>query len=350
MRVGVIGCGAIARKAHLPALKSINNIDVWAVSDINRRVAERVAKKFNVPNIYTDYKELLKDDSIKTVIICTPSFSHAEIAIESARAGKHILVEKPLAMNIKEAVEIIKATKDNNVKLCCVFNYRYFPAVQNAKEKISSGSLGNIVSMYGVAHTHFPISWTRSTWLYHKGGALDDFGPHLIDMICWLNGSEVKEVYAMGGDFLRTMNFINYIQILMRFENRSLSIADISWLTGPFLFTINVHGTGGHLNLDVRYNHLEEIHGVPTPLDDLRSFKRKMITIAKDIISKAFFKGALAFYKQIYEDFFFSIEKGGEPPISGEEGLRVTAISEAAKISIKEKRPIYLKDLIKAFA
>jgi len=349
VRVGVIGCGTIARRAHLPALKSIDHVEIWAVADVNRKAAERVAKKFNIPNVYADYKDLLKDETIEAVSICAPSFSHAEIAVESAKAGKHILVEKPLAMNVKDAVKVVKSAKEHNVKLCCVFNYRYFPAAQKAKEIITNGNLGDIVSIYGIAHTHFPISWTRSTWLYHKGGALDDFGPHLIDMICWLNESEVEEVFALGGDFLGTTNFINYIQILMKFKNRSLAVADISWLTGSFLFVIDVHGTGGHLRLDVRYNHLEKFHGMRTPLDDFRSFRTRMTTITKDVISKKFFRGALAFYKQIYEDFILSIEKGIKPPITGEEGLRVTAISEAAKISLAENRPVNISDLIKNY-
>jgi len=350
LRVGIIGCGAIARKAHLPALRSIDGVEVWAVADINKRVAERVAREFDVPRIYADYRELLKDDSIESVSICTPSFSHAEIAIESAKAGKHILIEKPLATVLKEALSIVRAARDNNVKLCSVFNYRYFPAVQRAKERVAAGNIGSIVSIYGVAHTHFPISWTRSTWLYHEGGALDDFGPHLIDMICWLVGSDVEKVYALGGDFLGSMNFINYLQVIMQFSNKSVAVADISWLTGPFLFNLEVHGTGGHLFLDVRYNHLEEVHGMRTPLDDLRGFKRRMSTIAKDVISKAFFRGALAFYKQIYEGFFLSIERGGEPPIPGEDGLRVTAVSEAAKISLREGRFVNVKDLMRMYS
>jgi len=350
MRVGVIGCGAIATRAHLPAFKSLPNVELQAVADVNEKMARTAAKKFGIPNSYTDYKKMLRDPSIDLVSICTPSPTHTEVAIEAAKNGKHLFIEKPLALTVRGAQMILNMAKENNVKLCVVHNYRYFPAMKEVKRRIDLGNLGRIVTIQGIAHTRIPLQWTASTWLYHKGGALDDFGPHLIDSILWLVNSKIEKVCAFGGDFLGKMNCTNYIQILMRFENRTVATADISWLTGRITFALNVHGTGGYISIesDLKnffFNDPIETHGLPTPLDDLRNLSKKTISLTKKTISGKFFKGALAFYGTIIKEFINSIEKGTKVPVSGEEALQVVAVSEAAKLSLAEDRSVAVKEL-----
>src|SRR4030042_2705734 len=102
MKVGVIGCGMIAKKAHMPAYKSLENVELIAVSDNNEQRAKSCAKEFGVKKYFSDYHELLKED-LDLVSICTPNFTHAQITKESAQAGVHVLVEKPMATNLQEA-------------------------------------------------------------------------------------------------------------------------------------------------------------------------------------------------------------------------------------------------------
>ena len=346
LKVGIIGCGKIAQKAHIPAFKLIPGVDVYAVADINKNLLKKVARKYNIPHMFTDYKELLKEEVIDLVSICTPTPTHAKIALDAINAGKHVLVEKPLAINAKDAFEVVKAAKENNVKLCCVFNYRYFPAVRRAKKVIESGALGELVSVRGFTHTHFPVAWSRSTWFYYRGGVLYDFAPHLIDMLLWLCDVKPKSVYAVGGDFLKEAGFINYAQILIESDDKVILSADISWLTGTLMFLIDVHGTGGHLLLDVRYNHLTEFHGVPIPLDYVRDFKDRMISILHMFLQKTLFKGALAFYPQLIRDFVASIRMNRAPPISPERAAYVVAVLEAAEKSLTKREVIEINELI----
>lgn len=345
MNVGVIGCGAIARRAHLPAIKSLNNINLYAVADIKEKTAKRIAKKFNARKFYTDYKELLCDKAVDMVIICTPTPFHGKMIIDSANSGKNILVEKPMTLTVKEAINSLKAVKKNNVKLCVVQNYRYLPSIRKAKLAINRGELGNIVSMIGRANTKIPLHWTTSKWLYHEGGALDDFGPHLIDAICWLNDHPPTKVIAFGGDFLNTMNMVNYSQILIEFENRTIAVANITWLTTSD-FDLYINGTGGSISLDLRFDYFIKYHDFMDPIKEGKNLYRKISKTTRKVISGEIFYGSLIYYKNIIQDFVNSIEKGAKIPVTGEEALKVISILEAAKNSIRKNSVVYINELI----
>jgi len=345
LRVGIIGCGAIARRGHLPAFKAIKNVEVDSVADIDKDTALRVSKEFNIPKYYLDYKEILNDPSIDLVSICTPTPTHCQIILEAAQSGKHILVEKPLCLTVEEGRKILKAVKENDVKLCVVKNFRYFPAVKKTLERIKRGYLGRLVSIQASALTPFPVVWTRATWLYHKLGVLADFAPHLIDLILLFADSEVTRVNAFGGDFLNTVDFINYAQIQMEFKNGTLATADLSWLTGTSISCINIHGTGGHIFLDVRNNYFYELHGIPTPIDDFKSFSQKFFKTVKGVLSKELLIGQLGFYFPLIKEFIKSIEENRKSPITPEEAFKVVQVLDAARLSLEKKSVIKVGDI-----
>lgn len=347
MRVGVIGCGAVARKGHLIALSQLKNIELYAVSDIDKELAKKTAKKYGAVKYFADYKELLSEDSIDLIDICTPSSLHAQIALDAASAGKHILVEKPLASTVQEAQSVLDAISKNNVRLCVVQNYRYFPALREARNLALNGRFGRIVSITGSAHTPIPLQWTSSTWLYQHSGALYDFGPHLLDAICWLANSKIEDVCAFGGDFLGNMKCINYVQILMKFGNGTVASASISWLTAWSLI-IDVHGTAGSAKVDIRFSNLLDYYGFLDPFKEARNSLRKLFNSTKDAISGSFFRGVMGFYPELISDFVKSIEQNTKSPITGEEGLQVVTILEAANLSLKENRIVSSTELLDA--
>lgn len=315
---------------------------------MNEMAAKRLAKKFQIPQWYTRYEDLVKDDSIELVDICTPPQVRLEVIQLAAEEGKHILVEKPLATSLYEAIKIYEAVKKHDVKLNVVQNYRYFPSVDKVKERVSRGYLGNIISIQGSALTLHPADSTKSTWLYHYGGVLYDFTPHLIDMLLWINDSPVEKVFAFGGDITGgNMGFINHAQILLEFKNKSVAVADVSWLTAILgvRFTINIHGAGGHILFDVRNDNFTEFHGMQTPLDELNNSLKKVMKFAKGAITGSYFKGAAAFHRTLIMDFVDSIKKNTEPPVPVEQGVMVNAVLEAAKESIIQNKPIHIKNL-----
>jgi predicted dehydrogenase len=347
LNVAIIGCGAIARRVHIPVFKSLDNVNVNCVVDADEESARRAAQEQNVGTYYTSFQQALDDKNVDLVSLCTPSFTHSDMIIQAARAGKHILVEKPLALDMKSGKAALEEVRKNNVKLCVVFNFRLFEAAKILHEKIHSGQIGRVVSMIGICHTPFPISWTRSSWLYHYGGALDDAAPHLIDLLLWLNPSQLERVSATGGDFTGNFDFISHIQVGLQFKDTSVATSDISWLNDLSLNTVDVHGTSGRLNCDIRNNHIMETHGqVTSPLDEFNSVAKKSFRITRSMLSGAYFRGGLKYHHEIISGFVNSIVNNTAPPISGEEALMRTAASEAAKMSLKTGRTVYVDELL----
>lgn len=347
MKVCIIGCGAVARRMHLPVFQSLSGVQVVSVVDNNEELAKDVAKEFRVGEYYTDYKKALNVGDVDLVSICTPSFTHAEMITYASEMGKNILVEKPLTIDLEEGKRALEAVKTNKVQLCVVFNYRSVPVAQQVHNELKQGQIGRIVSMVGTAHTPFPSSWTGGRWLYHEGGALDDFGPHLIDMLLWLNPSRLESVTAQGGDFTGGFNFISHIQVTMKFKDTSLALADISWLNDSFLFNFDVHGTAGRIICDVRNGRWHETHGqVASPLADLTRTARESVSMMKSIVTGAYFRGGILHHSHIIGDFVKSIQMKTPPPVTGEEALLVTAVSAAAKQSIKTHKTVFIDEIM----
>jgi len=350
MRVGIVGAGAVARRAHLPIYRAIPEIEVVGVADIDQSLAARVAEEFKIPRHFSSGKELLQDNSIELVDICTPTQTHLDIVKLAAERGKHSLVEKPLATSLKEALEIKQVIEKNDTKLCVVQNYRYSPAVIAAKKRISQGYLGKIVTIHGLGLLPFPTHWTLNSWLYHQGGALYDFGPHLVDMILWMKDfSPIRRVYASGGDFTQgNMDFVNYAVINIEFEDGSIATADISWVTGTMSkIALDIYGTGGNVFLDVRNNVFFETHGFPTPFDDIRYFLKKMLKVGMAVITGSYFSGANLYYKNLITEFVSSINGDGRIPVPVEQAVMTNATLEAAMRSIQQGSPANIRDLLR---
>ncbi len=140
--VGIIGCGGITLQNHLPGLALCNDVKVVALCDANPEVLKKAQQVANVQNTYADYHELLKRSDVNAVIIATPNFLHAPIAIDAARSGKHIFCEKPLAMNFDEARRMYQAAESAKVRHMTAFTYRFVPAMRYFKHLVDKGYLG----------------------------------------------------------------------------------------------------------------------------------------------------------------------------------------------------------------
>ena len=146
VRIGIIGCGGIANGKHMPSLSVIPNVRMVAFCDIIIEKAEAAAKKYGTPDakVYTDYKELLKDESIEVVHVLTPNKEHAEISIDALRAGKHVMCEKPMAKTAADARRMVEAAKETGKKLTIGYQHRQKPQSRYAKTYIEAGELGEI--------------------------------------------------------------------------------------------------------------------------------------------------------------------------------------------------------------
>ena len=338
LKFAVIGCGEIAKKAHLPVLKRMGSVEVVSVVDVRKEVAKNVAKRFRIKKYYTDITSVLKDEEVDVVVIATPTPTHGKIAIEAAKAGKNIVVEKPLASSLEDGLKIKDAVKSNNVKLTVVQNYRYIPAVKKAKTIIHSGLIGSVISSHGISHTIWPTRWTKGKWLYCERGVLTDFTPHLVDMMLWILDSKVKDVYAFSGNITPNCNFITYAQISLLFENGSTGSIETSWISGVYHFHLLFTGTAGMLELNPRYNTLHLFHGTLTPLDEIKRFLRYSSQVTKDIITRKFFQLTQETFKQFYIDFINSLIYDRKLPVTIDEALEVLNVIEKTYEGIRNQK------------
>lgn len=347
MRVGIIGAGIQAKNAHLPVYSNLDEVEVVGIADINEKSAKLLSKKFNIPDVYTDYHDLIGNDTVDLISICTPHHLHKQMAVDCALAGKHILIEKPMATTVKDADDILQAVKENNVKLCVVQNYRLFPMIKESKRRINNGRIGDIISIHGYGHVFQSFGSRSSPWIFREGsaGIIEDFGAHLIDIILYLNDfNRIKKVFASGGNFGGNLDLIVHCQIMIEFENKSTATLDLSYLSGAKEIAVFIHGTGGQLHVDIRNDFLRETHQYDTPLDDLSLTLAKLSKIAKGIINKTYFWGPKMYYFEIIKSFINSIEKNSKVLITGEEGRNTTLIIESALKSIKEQRQIIVDE------
>ncbi|MRX73888.1 gfo/Idh/MocA family oxidoreductase [Bacillus lacus] len=203
IRIGVIGCGSIAKHRHLPEYAANNEVEIVALCDKVEERAAELAKEYGARS-YKDYEELLKSDDIDAVSVCTPNYLHAPISIAALAAGKHVLCEKPMAISEEEAQQMITAAENNNRKLMIAHNQRFVPSHVRAREIIESGEAGKIYSFRTSFGHGGPEGWSadgKDSWFFKKEqafiGAMGDLGVHKTDLLRYLLGEEFTEVAAL---------------------------------------------------------------------------------------------------------------------------------------------------------
>ncbi len=194
---GVIGTGIVGGAWHAHVYARMPQARLVGVCDLNAERANEIARKYNVPHVYTDYRELLANPEIKAVSIATPDFAHREIAVAAAEAGKHILVEKPLATTVEDAEAILNATKKAGVKLMVDFHNRVSPPFINAKASVKAGELGDISYIYARLSNTTWVATQMLPWA-SKSSALWFLASHTFDLAHYLLEDEPRRVYAVS--------------------------------------------------------------------------------------------------------------------------------------------------------
>ena len=203
LRLGIVGCGRVTELRHLPALGGVSGAEVVALADVDAPRLSSVAERFGVARRYGDYAELIEAGGVDAVAVCVPPQFHAEVAQAALAAGKHVFVEKPLAL-AREECDLLaaRAALAPALKVMVGFNLRWHRLLREARATIGRGHLGEIklvrtVFTSGVrARADFP-DWRRRR--ESGGGALFELGVHHFDLLRFLLGDEVEEVYASSG-------------------------------------------------------------------------------------------------------------------------------------------------------
>lgn len=199
IKAAIVGTGFIG-PAHLEALRRIPNIEVTGLVEVNQEVADAKAAELGIANAYT-FENMLKDDSIDVVHICTPNFLHFPQAKASMLAGKHVVCEKPLSMTIQEAEELVAVATETGLINAVHFNLRYYPMVRQMRVMRQKGELGDVYSVMGSYLQDWLIHKTDYSWRLdpkQSGGSrvVADIGSHLLDMTEYVTGLKVTAVMA----------------------------------------------------------------------------------------------------------------------------------------------------------
>jgi predicted dehydrogenase len=237
-KVGVIGVGFIG-PAHMEGIRR-QGFEVAAIADANQEQADEAAARLLVPKGYGDWKDLVNDPEIDVVHIASPNFLHFEQAKAALEAGKHVVCEKPLAMNTEESTELVKLAKEKGLVNAVNFNIRFYPLAQEARSIVESGKLGEkIYIMQGSYLQDWLLLDTDWNWRLEPelGGdlrAVADIGSHWMDLVTFITGTTIKEVFADFETFLKvrrkpTKKIDTYggkLEVDMEYEEKQIRTED----------------------------------------------------------------------------------------------------------------------------
>jgi predicted dehydrogenase len=232
LRVGLLGVGAIAQVVHLPVLSQLENVELTTVCDVDEPRARAIATRFGIPNVHRDDDKVFQSDDVDALIICSPSHLHESQAIAGLQSGKHVLVEKPLALTPEAAQRVLDQAAESDRSVMIAMNNRWRPDTMALRPFALGGELGDIMLTRG-AWLNRKMRVVRPTWRHRKatagGGAMMDLGVQTLDLTLWMQGfpevaSVVTHMHVPEG-----MEVEDTAGILVRLKNGSAISLTVSW-------------------------------------------------------------------------------------------------------------------------
>ena len=197
---GIIGTGFIG-PAHVEAARRLGNVEILAVAEANEELAQEKAAEMSIPRSYGNYQDLLADPDVQVVHNCTPNHLHFAVNRDILAAGKHVISEKPLAMNTTESKELLSLAESSGLIHAVDFNYRFYPLIQHAREMVRTGEVGDVFAIHGSYlqdWLYLPTDWN---WrlvpeLSGDSRAVADVGSHWCDLMQFISGQSITRVFA----------------------------------------------------------------------------------------------------------------------------------------------------------
>jgi len=354
LKIAIVGCGGIANGKHMLGLSMLPEVELVAFCDIVEEKAQKTAKEYGVKNakVCTDYREIASDPQIDVAHVCTPNRSHSVISVACLEAGKHVMCEKPMAINTAEAKKMLQAAKKSGKKLTIGYNNRFRADSLYLKKICAGGELGEIyfAKAHAIRRRAVPTWGVFLNEFEQGGGPLIDIGTHALDLTLWLMDN--YEVKSVMGSVYHKLN-----------KKESAANAWGSWDTTKFTVEDSAFGfvtmkNGATIILESSWalNSLDEgeakttlcgTEGGADMKDGLRinGEKHGRLYTTKPVLEA----GGVAFYEGKTEDPSFtearmwinSILNDTEPLVKPEEALVVTEILEAIYESAKTEKPVF---------
>jgi myo-inositol 2-dehydrogenase/D-chiro-inositol 1-dehydrogenase len=328
LRIGLIGTGCIGRLHAEQLATRVGGAVLAAVADIDLAAARKVAERFSAVSATDEYRRLLEDRSIDGVVICSNTSTHTRFIQEAAAHGKHIFCEKPIGLDLDSIGQALEAVDKAGIKLQVGFNRRFDPSFAKTREMITSGKIGQPHILRITSRDPEPPSLE---YVKTCGGIFLDMTIHDFDMVRFLSGSEVEEVYAIGGALvipeIGRLGEVDTCILTLRLRNGMLATIDNS-LQSVYGYDqrMEVFGSGGMIMVANRTpeNHIcfdaEGVHSAKPQFFFLERYQES--------------------YLAEMQAFVDSIVQDRVPPVTGRDGLAPVIIGLAARKSLEERRPV----------
>lgn len=344
MKYALIGCGRISPN-HITAAVD-NQLDIVAICDIVKSKMVDTKARFQLPesvNFYTDYKQMIENERPELVAICTESGNHARIALECIEQGCNLIIEKPIALSLTDADEIINKAKNMKVKVCACHQNRFNKSVQKIREAYENNRFGKI--LHGTAH----IRWNRGIEYYEQapwrgtweqdGGALMNQCIHNIDLLRWMMGGEIDQVFGITDNL--THEYIEAEDLglaLIKFKNGSYGIVEGTTNIYPRNLeeTLYIFGEKGTIKAGGKSVNLIEEWSFSDNLDNAEEIKTKFNENPPNVYGFG--------HTPLYADVIDAINFDREPYVTAQDGRNalelVLAIYKSADEGVPVKLPL----------
>lgn len=318
----IIGCGSIGSR-HAEQLNKINDAELIAVVDENPIKSSELAELYSV-DWYTDFQRVLNRSDIDVINICTPSGLHSKIAIEAARAKKHVVIEKPIDITLDNADDIIRICRQSGVKLSVISQHRFNDSVQLLKDRIDKGKFGKLflceaaVNWYRTEEYYKNSGW-RGTWKLDGGGAFMNQSIHVIDLMQYFMGP-VESVKAEIGTFnQKDIEVEDTAMAIIKFKSGGLgTIVGTTAAYPGFPVKIGVFGSGGTAIMEsYKFTHVHQKDYDNNQLNLAENYQQLIDRKINKVIHP---------HKEQLEDMIKAIKNDREPLVNGEEGRKALEV------------------------
>ena len=334
MNIGIIGAGRIGKVHAESVMRFVKNAIVKAIADpfMNEQTIAW-AKEMGINEIYTDYHKILEDKDIEIVLICSSTDTHSKISLEAIEAGKHIFCEKPIDHDVNKIKEVMDALAKSNVKYQVGFNRRFDHNFMAAREAVKAGKIGdlNILKICSRDPGAPPVSYIKVS-----GGIFLDMTIHDFDMVRFMSGDEVEEVYAIGGVLvdpaIGEAGDIDTAIITLKLKSGALAVIDnCRRATYGYDQRVEAFGSLGQVAIGNDTDSLAVISNA----DGVTAEKPKLFFLER-------YMGA---YTAEVNSFIQAVENDTPTEVNVVDGLKPVLIGLAAKLSLKENRPVKIKEI-----
>jgi len=359
MRYALVGCGKVAEK-HLKAARDHRDrVEIVALVDRDLQAPGRLLDRCGVDRktrdgirIYTDHREMLREARPELVAITTPSGTHATIGLDAVASGAHVLVEKPLTLDLDEADRLVAAAREAGVRLAVGHMYRFFPMVAMLREDLSAGKFGRILFgdvkvRWGHGQDYYDQAAWRGTWAA-DGGALMNQSVHAFDLMTWLMGHEPQPIRDVSGTVSRMDRRIeaeDYGAAVLRFKSGATCLLEGTTLTDPHRKEASffLQGTGGFVRAGllkgIPHVEIRDAHGKSLVGRYLRRWLRESM---RTKTGRSALRHAGNAHSGLYGDLLDAIRDGRDPRADGLSGRDALELVLAIYRSARARLPVAL--------